>query len=280
MNEFPRTEVGGLGLPRLIAGTNWFLGYSHQTEAKDRLIRTHQTRERIAATLEVYLRAGVDAVMGPPSPLLDDAVRQAEDAVGRAMVRILTPSFRLRPGDTHDPTSDEAFDLCRTLGAAICMPHMCVTDVLLDRLQGEIRGLDGYTRQIRERGMIPGLSTHMPETVTVADGMGAGVETYIQIYNAAGFLMHVEAEWALRVIQRAKKPVMVIKPLAAGRLTPLVGLSFVWNTIRPLDMVIVGASSPDEAREVIDLSLDLLSHRPPASQLQESRSKRSLASVA
>jgi hypothetical protein len=36
--EFPRTMVGGVSLPRLLIGTNWFLGYSHTSLAKDKFI--------------------------------------------------------------------------------------------------------------------------------------------------------------------------------------------------------------------------------------------------
>ena len=93
--------------------------------------------------------------------------------------------------------------------------------------------------------------------------MGADVETYIQIYNAAGFMMQVEADWVQRIIANAQKPVMTIKPLAAGRLLPIVGLAFAWSTIREQDMVTIGTTTPDEAREVIDLSLDLLNHQMP-----------------
>jgi hypothetical protein len=133
-----------------------------------------------------------------------------------------------------------------------------------------------YTAMIRERGMIPGLSTHMPETVVIADKTGADIETYIQIYNAAGFLMTVEADWVMRIISNAKKPVMTIKPLAAGKLLPVVGLTFVWNTIRDQDMVAIGTTTADEAREVIDLSLTLLERRLPDNELQRTRSKKSL----
>ena len=41
MADFPRTEVGGVSLPRLIAGTNWFLGFSHKTRAKNALINAN-----------------------------------------------------------------------------------------------------------------------------------------------------------------------------------------------------------------------------------------------
>ena len=32
---FPRTEVGGISLPRLICGTNWVAGWSHRSPAAD-----------------------------------------------------------------------------------------------------------------------------------------------------------------------------------------------------------------------------------------------------
>jgi len=102
------------------------------------------------------------------------------------------------------------------------------------------------------------------------------VETYIQLYNAAGFLMHVEADWVMRIIRNAKKPVMTIKPLAAGRLLPVVGLAFVWSTLRDCDMVTIGTTTPDEAREDIDISLDLLANRIPDNELQATRSKKSV----
>jgi low affinity Fe/Cu permease len=119
----------------------------------------------------------------------------------------------------------------------------------------------------------------MPESVQIADECGADVETYIQIYNAAGFLMQVEVDWIMRVIHQAKKPVITIKPLAAGRLMPVVGLGYVWNTIREQDMVTIGTTTPDEAREVIELSLDFIHHRLPDYELQETRSKSSIKSA-
>ncbi len=282
MSEFPRTLVGGVSVSRLIIGTNWFLGYSHTSKAKDTFIKGYQNRERIAEVLLAFLAYGIDTVMGPVNPLLAEAVREAEQRAGRKLILVLTPAFDLAPHSQDrlpglSYTEPEvAFDRCREMGATFCLPHQCVTDALIDRRAGVIRDIDLYTRLIRERGMIPGLSTHMPEAVVYADRQGADVETYIQIYNAAGFLMQVEADWVMRTIRGARKPVMTIKPLAAGRLLPPVGLAFVWSTIREQDMVTVGCATPDEAKEVVEISLDLLSRRLPANELQFTRSKRSL----
>jgi len=275
-DEFPRTTVGGVSLPRLLVGTNWFLGWSHTSLAKDNFIKEYQTRERIVAMLRVFLEYGINAVMGPLSPHLDDSIREVEQKTGERIIRIYTPAFDLNPDAAPSERAEAILDRCAGMGATFCMPHQCVTDALVDRRAGVIRDLEMYTRMIRERGMLPGLSTHMPETVIYADKMNADVETYIQIYNSAGFLMQVEADWIMKVIREARKPVMTIKPLAAGRILPVVGLAFVWNTIRDCDMVTIGTTTPEEAREVIGLSLDLLNRRLPENKLQETRSKRSL----
>lgn len=276
MADFPRTTVGGVSVSRLLIGTNWFLGYSHTSAAKDKFIREFQTRENIANILTVFMEQGVDTILGMPEPILRDAIQVAQDRTGREAILILTPHFNILPGGPEESDPERVFDRCKSLGATFCFPHMCITDALIDRMNGVIRGMEKYSRMIRERGMIPGLSTHMPEAVTIADKTGIDVESYIQIYNAAGFLMQIEADWVMRIIANAKKPVMTIKPLAAGRLLPVVGLAFVWNTIRDQDMVTIGTTTPDEAREVVEISFDLLNRRIPDNELQMTRSKKTL----
>ena len=128
-------------------------------------------------------------------------------------------------------------------------------------------------KMIRERDMIPGLSTHMPETIIFADETALDVETYISLYNSMGFLMQLEVDWISRIIHEARKPVMTIKPLAGGQLRPYQGLSFVWNAIRDQDMVTVGTMTPREAEECIEMSLSILERRTSRVELQETRSK-------
>ena len=130
---------------------------------------------------------------------------------------------------------------------------------MIARARADPRALDPHARSRRVCGQA-----------------GADVETYIQIYNAAGFLMQVEVDWVMRMICEAKKPVMTIKPLAAGRLLPAVGLAFAWSAIRSQDLVTVGVTTADEARELIDISLAFLNGNLPNNDLQATRSKRSL----
>ncbi len=281
MTDFPRTDVGGVSMPRLLAGTNWFLGYSHTSRAQDQFIKQYQSRQNMADILTVFAEAGVDAVMGPHmTGDLHGAICDAEARTGRSFSRIITPHFNILPGGEDDMEPERVFARCKDEGATFCLPHQGVTDALVDRREKKIRDLDIYTKMIRDHDMIPGLSTHMPESIVYADAQDADVETYIQLYNASGFLMQVEADWVMRIISNARKPVMTIKPLAAGRLLPVVGMSFVWNTIRDQDMVTIGTTTPDEAREIIDISRELLERRVPDYELQATRSKSSLSTAA
>jgi hypothetical protein len=56
----------------------------------------------------------------------------------------------------------------------------------------------------------------------------------------------------------------------------VVGLAFVWSTLRDQDMVTIGTTTPDEAREVIEISPQLLERRAADYELQRTRSKQSL----
>jgi hypothetical protein len=276
MVDFPRTLVGGISLPRLLIGTNWFNGYSHTSHPKDLFIKDYMSRERITEVIVTFLNFGIDAILGPVNENQEHAIKAAEDRTGKPVIRILTPSFNIVPGGPPDMEPEKVLDFTQKMGATFCLPHQQVTDALVDRMTSEIRDWGKYSKMIRERGMIPGFSTHMPETVVFADKTGLDAETYIQIYNAAGFLMQVEVDWVMRIIRNAQKPVMTIKPLAAGRLLPIVGLAYVWNTIRDCDMVTIGCTTPDEAKEVIELSLDMIERRIPENKLQTTRSKKML----
>lgn len=295
MNAFPRTVVGGVSVSRMIIGTNWFLGFTHSTKSQSEYIqRTVTNRKSIAGIIEVFLRAGVDTIMCPHiATVIPEAIKDAQDRVGRPVIIVSTPMFTTTP-----TTPQDGFDMgevARILdgevakGVTFCMPHMGTTDKMLDKCSRTLRQMDVLSAHIRQRGMIPGLSTHAPETVIYADETGLDVETYIQPLNLAGFLMQVEVDWIVSVIRKAAKPVMTIKPMAAGQVRPFQALTFVWNVIRQQDMVTVGTASPEEAAELIELSLGILQNRgqvtaagsapvedPLKLNLQKTRSKATL----
>jgi hypothetical protein len=266
----------------MIIGTNWMRGFSHCTRAKDLLIgRVAGDRKSMADIIEVFFRAGVDAIMGQiEHETMMSAIRDAEDRTGVKAIIVSTPGLpvtRETPAKGFDMGEVERIlDIHVKNGAAFVMPHQSTTDAMNDRCTREIRHMASICKAIRDRGMRTGLSTHMPESIIYADETGLDVDTYISMYNAMGFLMQVEVDWISRIIAGAKKPVMTIKPMAAGHIRPFQAFNFVWNTIRDCDMVTVGTMTPDEAKECIDLSLSILERRGSDVKLQETRSKASI----
>ena len=274
---FPRTQIENLSVSRLMIGTNWLLGFSHTSKAKDRFIRETVDAKRVADILTVALAAGVDTFYGVrPEPKLAQGIEEAQQRAGRKVITIAIPTLPTGGDAASLGEAERILDEYAALGVSLCMPHQATTDAFVNRRTRSLAGIEPLLALIRSRGMLPGLSTHMPETPIYADNTGLDVATYIQIYNAAGFLMQIEVDWVHRMIWNAKKPVITIKPLAAGRLPPLVGLAFSWATLRPIDMVCVGVHTAYEAEESIELSLALLERRAPRVELQESRSKASL----
>jgi len=275
VKKFPRTWVGGLSLPRLIIGCNWISGWSHVSDACDRMIhQAHQAPDSVSAIFETFLNDDVDAVLGAfgVDENLVPAVELAQERTGKQMIIIDEPILNVDDSWEARQEARQMIAACARRGANFCMPlHTCI-EQLVNKNTRTIDRLPDYLYMIREAGMIPGLSAHMPEVVQYADLNEYDVETYIQIYNCLGFLMQVEIESVAKIIQNAKKPVITIKALAAGRTTPFVGLNFAYNTLREQDMISVGCFNADQAEEVVEIALAAIERRPP-----EIRSRNSVA---
>lgn len=263
---FPRTTVAGISLSRMIIGTNWILGWSHRSPAADQQIKNRFPDGRaVFPLLRAFLREGVDTIMGPlqQERVMQEAVKEAQEKTGKPMILIDTPIINVDDTEAGRREAKATIHRSRECGARFCLIHHSSAEQLVNKNLHQIVRLDDYTDMIRQEGMIPGLSAHMPELITYSDENGYDVETYIQIYNCMGFMMQVEIETVASIIQQARKPVMTIKPMAAGRTTPFVGLNFSWNTIRPCDMVTVGCTTPEEAEEDIEISRAALERRFP-----------------
>jgi hypothetical protein len=265
-STFPRTTVAGVSLSRMIIGTNWILGYSHTTAAADEMITTRNCApEAISDIVEAFLESGVDTIMvemhGRQAVL--DALKRSEDRTGKKIIRVDTPVINVDDTPAARREAEAAIAESARNGAVFCLPHHSSVEQLVLKNARAMPRLPDYLSMIREHGMIPGLSAHMPELVIFSDLNEYDVETYIQIYNSAGFLMQVEIEYVHSIIWGAKKPVMTIKPMAAGRLSPFVGLTFAFATIRERDMVTVGCLTAREAREDVEIGMAAIERRPP-----------------
>jgi len=276
---FPRTTVAGVSLPRLLIGSNWIFGWSHRGYAADAFIKEqHSTVDGTLSVLNAFLEYGIDAWMGPFSSHPDalNRIKAIQDKIGKKLILIDTPVLNV---DDNAASRKEAESIIKTsagIGSTFCLIHHSSCEQLINKNKRTMDRLPDYTNMIRDAGLIPGLSAHMPEVIQYADLNGYDVETYIQLFNCLGFLMQIEVESVIKIIHDAKKPVMTIKPMAAGRVSPYVGLTFNWNVLRPQDMITVGCINEHEAHEDVEISLAALERRLPNLEGRSSPSKTSI----
>jgi len=270
-NAIPTVDIEGHKIGRLVIGTNWFLGYSHQSSAKSTWIRRYQSAEGIASVLKVCTAGGMNFIVAPISDILHEALQMQEAETGRHIKCMLTPG-----GATTDDLLRD-IDHCAELGAEFCSPHTSWTDSRLHIVNNEITEYEHVAAHIRDCGMIPGLSTHRPEAIVVGDKAGYDIATYIQPYNPLGFLCAVETDWMARIINNTPKTVVIIKPFAAGRLNPITGLTFAFNTIKDNDVVCIGLLCEEEAEEDLEIARQIFAKKQVEVELQYTRSKAGLA---
>jgi len=276
---FPRTTVAGVSLPRLLIGSNWIFGYSHTGHAADVFIREqHSTVDATLSVLNAFLHYGIDAWMAPFSSDAQclDKIKRIQDKIGKKIILIDTPVLNMDDNETARKEAEATIRTSAEIGSSFCLIHHASCEQLVNKNKKTLDRLPDYTKMIRDAGIIPGLSAHMPEIIQYSDLNGYDVETYIQIFNCHGFLMQVEVESVIRIIHEAKKPVMTIKPMAAGRITPYVGLTFNWNVLRTQDMITVGCINEHEVHEDVEISLAAMEHRIPNLEGRSSPSKTSI----
>ena len=189
--------VGGLSVSRMIIGTNWFLGWSHQSPAKDHLIKSKMDRKAIADVLGgLFPVRGVDTIMGPlaQNPSIFDAIEDAEDRTGAKCIKVDTPIITFKipmPVETRQRLFWTRWQLVALKSVCLTIPQLngCWIEAL-----SEIRRLGEYTNMIRERGMIPGLSAHMPEVLAYADQNDMMWKPISRFITAWDFWMQIEVE--------------------------------------------------------------------------------------
>jgi len=229
-------------------------------------MREYFTDDRIKEIMRRACELGVNAVISGVQDrlhaILGDLRRE-----GLGMHWICTP------GGNNAKEVEKEVLWCKEHGVEICMPHQMYTDNNLLPAQSDLLGYDGIAEKIRALGMVPGLSTHRPDTIVAMDKAGKDVEGYVLPLNPLGFLCPFEVEWVQRIVTNSPKPVIVIKTMAAGRITPEIGLPFALHAVKRGDPLALGFSSILEVEEDLQLVRSVLSRRAEQMPLTTSRSK-------
>jgi hypothetical protein len=245
----PKINLENLKLSKIVCGTNQFVGITHRKNPID--IWMHIRRFKEASTVAkcmIYLvqNHGVNCCVSSPRDKLYEAIQMTMKETGEKFYWLCTPSRR---GTVADLESDvyKQIDWCADHEVAVCMPHRDYTDNALDKkkliIGGNAKDLPPYpeiSAYIRDKGMIPGLSTHYIESIEAVEKNKYDAPLIIQPLNKIGFESDTDPETLTKKIQSTKIQILSIKPMAAGRIKHTEALPWVLQRIKPNDFLAVG----------------------------------------
>ena len=246
-------HIGNLILSKVICGTNAFYGHSHFSKARDAEYRSRFDDQTIARTIRRSLDLGVNTVESCANERILSILSELRKEISEPIHFVGST----RIDETSEMKSHEQ-KLSFLIGnrADICVVHAQYVDRpekadVPDRLE---RLLD----KIHEAGLLAGISTHRVQTVEICEKRGFGIDTYLFPLNLSGFVYpgykgSETVQDRVDLIRGISKPFILIKSLAAGRLPPEEGLSFIAENAKSNDVISLGFGTQDEVTESLKL---------------------------
>jgi len=250
----PAIPLGKFQVTRLIIGANPFYGYSHFNRIFDDVMREWSTTENVCQTLSRCEQNGINTwQFSYNQRSMADLERHR--AGGGRLQWILLSSRELH----EDP---ELIKRLAKTGPIGIVHHGGVTDNLCRRR--EFDKIRTFLKQVRDSGVMVGMSSHTPANIARAEDEGWDTDFYMtccyQVTRTADEVRKITGELPLpagevylegdparmfKVVRQTKKPCLAFKILAAGRRVNNAedlerAFQFTFDSIKSNDAVIVG----------------------------------------
>ena len=108
----------------------------------------------------------------------------AEQKAGKKIIIIDTPILNVDDNVHARKEAEDNIKLSKKNGATLCFPHHASAEQLVNKNKHTLDRLPDYLSMVRQNGMIPGLSAHMPELIVYSDENNYDVESYIIALDA------------------------------------------------------------------------------------------------
>jgi hypothetical protein len=244
----PQIPLGSYSISRVICGANCFNGGSHLSVFVNRAMREYYTEDQIFRTLTRCQQVGINCWQDGLGNL---------DMYGRFAERGLQMRYiALAAGDPAN------IQRLKQGGCVAIAHHGEVTDQMFKR--GELDRAHDFLKQIRDAGLVVGVSTHMPDVVDAVESKGWDVDFYMTcVYErhrskeelerllgqapipVGEVYLPEDPPRMFQAMQQTRRTCLAFKILAAGRLSDRrqwVENAFrqTFAAIKPNDGVIVG----------------------------------------
>jgi len=238
-------SIGGRELPAVSLGTSPFIGAGQFGSRALTYRRLFFDNPANIVDLMVYAaELGVPCVQLLAIDRILDAFRESKAQSGVDLACTLTVGF----GD-RDWELKQASDI----DPQVVFLHAMVTDQL------DLKGIERWLKDIRNLGLVPGCATHKPARVLpVLTQSGLDIQAYMAPFNREGMFMDCKPDALIRILDSIQQPVIAKKTLAAGVLSPTVGLPFIAQ-YGQVDGLALGLTSREEMKETLSVAI---SHWP------------------
>ena len=235
---------------KIICGTNAFYGRSHFSNARDGEYKNRFSNDYITKTLRYCFDNGLNAIESCANERIQkiiDEIKQKSDINFIGNTRI---------DETSEMKSHQIkLKYLLNNGADICIIHSQYVD--RPNSGNEIKGLQSMIDKIHRAGLLAGISTHKNSTIELCEKK-YDLDVYLYPMNMLGFVYpgyegKETVRERLKLIKDTDKQFIIMKTLAAGRISPLVGLKFVLDNIKENDIISLGLGSIEEAKESIEI---------------------------
>ena len=240
---FPTFDIEGRIFTKLLLGHNPFLGGSYMSQARSRVYKETFTDPRameriIVKSIEMGVRGMMASLSDGFTELFKKALLGAAEKTGELLptIMIISRGFEAQVADYRD------------LNCQVMLVHGQITDALYVKAKNTMQPeFADMLKRIRDEGFVPAMSTHNAgETIPAAEAFDAAViNTPV---NKIMWRMCPCEEMVLRAIQKTKKKVIAMKPLAMGRIAPQEGMGYVCR-MPDVDGIVVGIGHEYEAEE-------------------------------
>lgn len=246
--KLPRIRLGEHSVSRLICGDNPFKANSHLSVSLNHQMRRYYTPSQILRTLRRCEQVGINCWQASFAGEVD-LHRRYVDEGGRMQMIVIE-------------AGTDIIAKAKNAGAIGVAHQGEATDHLFK--SGQLDKVNEFLKQVRDAGMLVGVSTHMPAVVDAIESKGWDVDYYMtcvyERHRSAAELKKLlnyvpipvrevylteDPPRMFRAIRDTKRPCLAFKILAAGRLSwhrKWVEQAFrqTFRSIKPTDAVIVG----------------------------------------
>ena len=251
-STFPTFDIEDRTFSKLILGHNPFLGGSYMSQARSRVYQETFTDSKameriIVKSIEMGVRGMMASIRDGFTELLKKALFDAADKTG-----ILLPTIMIISRGFEDQV-----EVYRELNCQVMLVHGQITDALYIKAERTMQPeFAEMLKRIRDEDFVPAMSTHNAgEVLPAAESFdAAAVNTPI---NKIMWRMCPCEEMVLNAIQKTKKKVIAMKPLAMGRIAPQEGMAYICR-LPNVDGIVVGIGHEYEAEETFGAAQDIL----------------------